>query len=315
MDGHTKNEFALIILFYLIFLYIYIKTDMYYLLTTYLAFVSIRNVNIKKIVKIDISLKLIFLISHSLFYLYDYIFNYDKIIQLLFISEKGISHTLYFANPNTVGVILVWLIIDILYLKEKLSFKSIIISFSVMMIGYLIVHSRTALYIFFIYLLLNLIKNDNLIHYLNKYCYYFLALISFGIITFIKTSSNMFIFFNDLFSNRLAFSISAYKSTGLKIMPHYLNINFFDDYVIDNFYVRCFIGFGIITLLIVGLPNLFLKKGSYRKEKIIGIVSSIYLFFENVTTNIGYAIPFLIIASALFNESQGDEKKYEIVNS
>ena len=311
MEPHSKKEYLLIILLTTLFTYIYLITDMYYLLTSFLAFAALKDVSIKKVIIIDIVIKLIFITGHSLLYFLDYIFDYEKVLEAAFITEKGIRHTMYFSNPNTFGVILVWIIIDILYLSEKLSFKSVAITFLIMLIGYKLTQSRTAFYVYIIYIVLSLIKTQKVVDILNKYCYYFLAAFSFFIVKFLNINSSLYKFLNTLFSNRLKFSMAAFDSVGLKFLPNYLPADFFELYIIDNFYVRCFICFGILTLIIVGIPQFIMPKNKFYKEKIISIVSSIYLFSENVTINVGFAVPFLIIGDTLINRKNEDLKLSE----
>ena len=117
---------------------------------------------------------------------------------------------------------------------------------------------------------------------------------------------------NKLLSNRLLFSINAYAQTGLNVLPRTLETRFFDTYIIDNYYVRCFINYGLLTLLLFYIPIVMVPRKGFEKEKKFSILSTIYLFFENVTINVGIALPYVFLADIIFNKKglkDGEKEK------
>jgi len=156
-----------------------------------LAIVAIKNVDIKKIVKIDIVIKLIFLCTHASLYLIDYLLNYDAIKNLIIFSSKGASHALYFSNPNTVGAIVLLLVLDILFLKKNLNKKHLALGFLALIISYLICRSRTPFFIYIIFIALQFVKNIKVTNLLGKYTYFALGLITFIIINYLDSTNSI----------------------------------------------------------------------------------------------------------------------------
>lgn len=313
-DAHTKKEYIIFIVFLLFFLYLYKICRTYYFLLSFLSVFAIKNIDIKKVVKIDIFAKTFFILSHSFIYLINYSFNYFSIKNLIIISKKGLSHSLYLKNPNVVGAIIIWLILDIFYLisiKRKIKPRDLLIGGIFLIISYTICKSRTPVYIYLLFVVLVFIKNKRVLYFLSKYSYFIMAGISFILIVYPNINNKLFIEINNLFSNRLMYSILAYNKYGLSILPNVLANDYVETLIIDNFYVRCFINYGLVMLLFTGFINLFIPKDNYDIEKKLFILSSVYLFFEAITVNTAFAIPLLLIGDVIFNKERRikNEKK------
>ena len=275
----------------------------------YISIICAKNIDIKKIFKIDITLKIIFLLSHTLIYANDYLYNYEKVASTMFYSiKKGYSHTLYFANPNTVGLLLIWLIVEILYLKKKIKIKDLLIGLIILLIGYIITKSRTALFAYLVYMTLHFINNKKIIDILHRYTFLLLTLLSFYIVKFLAINSIQYIILNGLLSNRLGYSIKAFSVANMHFFPNILPNNFFEYFVIDNFYVRCFIFYGLISLILILIPQLLIPKKGYEKEKKLSILLNIYIFFEAVTMNIGYTPVYIALADIIYNKKNNSKK-------
>ena len=306
-DKHTLLELIAIFIAVLCFLYIYIKIEESLLLISFLGFVAIKNVNIRTVVKIDLIIKLIFLLSHSALYFINYSLDFSSISSMIIYNSKGISHALYFKNPNNAGYIMLWIIFDIIYLKRQLKFWNIVLLTTLMYFGYSITKTRTAFYTYLIFIIMYYVKNYRVLDFVQKSSYLICVGLSYYVVRYMSIGSDLYQKLNNLFSNRLGYSIQAFNETKMNILPNFLNQDFFSTYVIDNFYVRCFIYYGLITLLLFYIPNLFIPNKKYLLEKKIFIVTNIYLFFENVAINIGCSVAYLIMADIIFN------KKREVV--
>jgi len=310
LDNHTIKEYLILLFLTVFFVYIYYTTKNIDFLIGLVAIVAIKNVNIKNVIKIDIFVKLFFLLTHGLLYLSDYLFNYDAIKNFIIISSKGTSHALYFSNPNTVGALSLLLVLDFLMLKKDIKKFDLLVGMAVVLFSYVICKSRTALLIYVVFMGLYWIKNMKIMNGFSKYSYFGLALISFIIVNYIDKSNSLLLTFNKLFSNRLIYSIAAYKHYGLSMLPTSSANNFIEIFTIDNFYVRCFINYGVIALLLTGIISMKIPKEGFKMEKAVFIVACFYLFFEAVIINIGFAVPFLIMGSISIYK-QGIEEKNE----
>jgi len=299
LDNHNIIEALLIAVGCIISLYIYQQTDVSYIFTGFLSIIAIKNVDIKQIIKIDIALKLIFLLSHGTLYLYNYVFNYSAIESLINYSVKGVSHSIYFGNPNTVGALVLLVILDAMCLKKNIRLKDLVFGAIVIIFSYIVCKSRTPMYIYFIFVGISFINNMKIINFLSKYSYFIFGILSFLIIHVLDNSNTILLAIDKLFSNRLIYSMIAYRQYGLAILPNSAANTYISHFIIDNFFVRCFINYGVITLILVGLMNFKIPKKGYKIEKNIFTVSSIYLFFETVTVNTGFGIPMLIMGDII----------------
>lgn len=290
----------------IIMVYLYYVTRNKFFVIDLLAFISIKKVDIKKIIKIDIIIKLIFLLSHGIFYLYDYMFNYDKLTDLIHISGKGTSFYLYFSNPNFVAYYVFAIIFDLLYLSENKSLKTIIICTIAMIITFLITKSRTALLMYVILLVIYFIENKKVINTLYYGSYLFFTGISLYFLKF-SFHSQLYYKLNDYLSGRFGYPRLAYEEIGISLIPNANSMEIYNKYIVDNFYDKCFLFLGVITLLLFFIPIIITPKNKFFKEKKFVAICIMYLFFEAILINIGFSIFLLLIANVIFNK-EGNEK-------
>jgi len=315
LDKHTIKELLLIFITIVFSLYLFYKLDLAFLVIGFFGFISIKNIEIKNIIKIDIAIKLIFLISHSLIYGVNYIFDYETLSMLFLYSKKGITHSLYFLNPNTVGMLTFWLIVDLELINKKQNKSRFIPYTIIIVVMYMLTKCRTALLAYFLFIVLHFIKNKKIVDIGVKTIYPILGVLSFAMVYFQKEESQLFEMLNSLLSWRLGYSIRAYELLNMHFLPIFVDEKFFQIYIIDNYYVKCLINYGIITMLTLYLPYFMIPKEKYQIQKKIAIISAIYLFFETVTINIGYAIPYLLLADIIFNKKEiHNEKNRNIDN-
>ncbi|MBR3220464.1 hypothetical protein IKF76_01190 [Candidatus Saccharibacteria bacterium] len=300
----TRKQLLITAAMLALFLYIYFATGATFVILSFLAAVSITEVNIKNIVKIDIALKAFFLAVHLGFF-----FMALLLFPAYLPATNSIgAYDLYFTNSNSAPILALWLAIDILYISAKPSFKKYLALFVLMLILFFIGKSRTAFFCFIIFSLLHLIKNEKILTIMSRYAYLVSAGISFLIVNIVDKTS-LYRTINTMFSSRLGYSIAAYRQTGLVLIPQPGDFNPFEKLIIDNFYVRCIVLYGIITLALYYIPIWLLNKRRAAEEKRISIVTSISLFVEYVACNVGFSIPFLIIASKALSEQNKKETK------
>lgn len=306
LDKHTIKKIFIYLMLAFLFLYFYRVTKVQYIFVAYLAIICLKDVDIKKLLKIDIFVRGLFLLIHFVLFGADYLFFDSNIVNMISTSVKGVSYYLYFDNPNIVSEFFFTLVLEILYLRKNLKFLDYVISFILMYLMFVITKSRTSFAVFIIYLLLNLIKNKNIVYYLSKYMYIVMAVISWYIVKYVQIGSSLYERFNDLSTNRMKFSILAFKETGLTIFPKSNTI--IQNYIIDNFYVRCFICYGILILILTYLIHYFsLKKENVELNKIV-ISLDVYLMFEQVVTNIAYNPILLILSDKIVNREDTENE-------
>ena len=184
-----------------------------FIFTSALAVASIKGISIKKIVKIDLIIKIIFLSIHFILFGIDYLFDVTLISNNILSTEKGLAYSLYFKNPNNASAFTIWLIIDCIYLMKNCTIKKILLFFPVVYIIYKITKCRTSIFIYFGALILFSLKNKKLIDFLFRYSYWILFGISMIMMMLYSYNANLFAFFNHLLSGRLSFSKQAHKNS------------------------------------------------------------------------------------------------------
>ena len=280
--------------------YFLIKGVSMFIFTSALAVASIKGIDIKKIVKIDLIIKIIFLLIHFTLFGIDYLFDVTLISNNILSTEKGLAYSLYFKNPNNASAFVTWMIIDCIYLMRKCSIKKILLFLPVVYTIYKITKCRTSIFIYIGALILYSIKNKKIINFLFRYSYWLIFGISMIMMMMYSYNTNLFDFFNHLLSGRLSFSKRALDIYGSTFLPRTSGDPLFNNLVIDNYFFRCLIKFGILFLMTVGVPIFFIKREGFYKEKVYYVLGIVSLFFECVIIDVGYAIPFLFVGYIYF---------------
>ena len=310
MDGHTRKELAFIFLSVIAIVLLYILGAPAFLVMFFLASISIKNIEIKKIIQIDLIIKSIFLISHALLFYLDYITGESG--ALAFISEStkgGLENSLYFINPNNTGMIGVWIALDWLLLIKDKKLKDYIFPTLFVAIVFLITFSRTAVGIYFVYLILQFIKNKKILSIMSKVVFPICAVASVFIVTMLSFSDTIVMQIDSFLSGRIWYSITAYNVMGAHFLPFSQGNEFLETYIIDNFYIKCLVYYGIAVMLIYFIPYVLLPKKSDKEIKRISIVSGVCMLFENTTANVGLAIPYLVMADSINNGEKNEKQK------
>ena len=110
-----------------------------------------------------------------------------------------------------------------------------------------------------------------------------------------------------MLSSRLIYSIRAYKEYGFNIFVNTEALNFYDKFVIDNFYVLTIIAYGFIIYLFLSVLNKYIANRADSFYKVIIIVTFLYLFSESLSFNGGLCI-FIVLLGSLFYKDKLDSK-------
>lgn len=303
-----KKEIIPIIVLGIINLYTSYILNNYMFVINFLSMIAIRDIEIKKVVKIDLYLKLFYLFVNTVVYWYDYNFNYANVIDtFVYTAKYGIRHSLYFSHPNSAAGVAIWCAIDAIYLYDKKKNMLILTLFIVALYMYFTV-SRTALIAFILFLIILFLSNKE--KFRNKIFTVMKWLLEiFMIITIILTimpeviGNQEFIKSLDkLLSRRISYSNTAYDIYGFNVLPNKDGESLKENLIIDNFYVRAIISYGIIAVIVLMIMYKKIDKNITNKELAILTIFPIYLFSELFTYNVGRSIAMLILADVIFNK-------------
>ena len=282
--------------------------DLTFLLLTALAFVSIRGTDIKTVIKIDLIVKMFFLALNTTLFMVDFLTGSGIAQQYIFESEKGLSISLYFTNPNTTGLVGLSIALDLLFLKDDKKVRVFIVPTLIMIATFLVTASRTPLWVYILYLLLQFIKDGEKLTVMQKITYPLLCMLTLFVLMFVKPGDFFYDTFNHLLSGRIRWSLMAYNTAGINVLPSASSIALLKEYTLDVFYVKCFVEYGLITMIIYYLPHLLLPKKASNEAKRMSIISSFYLLFESVAANVGFTVMYLIIADSIYNRKEDEDE-------
>ena len=250
---YEKKKFLFMLIIGLIALFISYKLWDFMFLTDFLVIISIVDVDINKAIKIDIFIKSLFLIIHSLFYFHDFLFAYSKIEPYFVLTKAfGIRHSLYFSHPNTAAAVVVWLAIDWIYVAKKKKIAIIIGSLLVAFYSYFTI-SRTALIVYILFLIILFLLNKKrwkkIFNFLEKYLFIIMAEINVIMISISGLMNNHFVIALDkVLSRRLYYTNLALNTYGFHILPNNISDTIMkNSIIVDNFYTRAFISYGFIV--------------------------------------------------------------------
>ena len=312
---HNFKQLLIIFILLIILAYTFIKTKNPIFLVNFMLIISSKNIDIKRVIKIDIFIKLFFLIYHSVFYIFNLFFELGFIDNIYFTTAHGLRQSLFFSGPNALSAIVFWLIIDYLFLnKDKKIIRKSIICIIPLFICYIFAKTISTFYLYFVYLFLISISKLDLGKKIINIMHYSVGDILFGFSFLIVVFSNFIIshfytafeIVDKLLSNRLIYSVRAYNEYGLNLLANIPALINKDKYIIDNFYILTIISYGIIIYLVLSLISKMFHKKADIYSKIIIIVAFIYLFFEALSFNGGLCI-FITLLGYLFYKDKKNE--------
>lgn len=289
----------------------YVVTKDNIVLMLFLLLICAKDIDINKIVKLDLILKVSLVLIIFILYRCDL----TKVVIIDSNIERGLRYSFGFGHPNTFGIYMFNICADLLYINysKKNKWQYILIIF----ISYLVdkfCDSRCAFLCMIIMIILSLFtpkKNLKIINAIYKYSFFIFLFISLGFtLAYIHNPSKILYTLNSLFSGRISLMSSFYSYYGIKLFGNYF-INYSTGkvgifYVLDNAYISLLVKFGLVISIILGV--LFIKRIQQSIEKnekslmiclvvyiIFGLMENgLYLFFYN---------PFILsLTEALYNK-------------
>lgn len=315
LTGITKKEIIILVLFGVMAVYTYIELGTIFFITNLFAILALKKTNIDKIVKVDAIVKILFLIIHSIFYFTDFIFG-DIVEDSIVYRGTMERHSLYFTHPNIVALIVFWLIVDIAYLKKKLTIRNIMIFTILISITYFLTNSRTILAVYIVFLCVFYLKDiknktfsTKMINFMYKYIFEIFTILSILMAilygngwTFLDAT------FNALTSGRVYSSYVAVNSIGINLVSN-ADLLQFKNLVVDNFYIRATVEYGLIyVLILMFMTKINKKKEKYITDKVLVIIFAISLFSEYNSIIIGNAVPLLLLGNIVINNHKKEKK-------
>jgi len=258
-----KELIKMLLLLLVSFIFVVVSKNYLFLKLSLIVLIS-KNISFDKKISFDVKLRVIFLLVMVAFY------NYS------------IRHSIGFSNPNVLGLHTFILCLELLYLnKNKLSILKIILYTSIMLFSHHFSGSRTALYLYFISLIL---------FYIYKLKPQFFSkgvvkkLISYSpIITTIIIAVSYLLYSNNYSIGLIIDKITSGRLLNINYFVHNYKLSLFGSDIsianksCDTAVVYMLYAFGYLGCFIYIYSFQRLLKVLYKKN-LIGIVIIIFIF-------------------------------------
>ena len=297
LTKYNKKEIVVnILIFGLSFLgYYYFKMRNLYVLP--LILIGVKNVDIKKVIKIVFIASIIFVVIHTVGYFYFHFKDGGTLSNLpLFVRGQGRSMVCckYY---NDYGSMCTMTMMQYIYLMDRNKnrlFKIVtltLLSFVVYAIG----TSRTALIIALVLILYLLIENNYLVNrylYLIKIAVFFFVVIFSISMFYMDLDNNIVQILDKLLSGRIHLSNMGYKNIGLSLLPNVAKLSE-NTLAFDNFVVFLFLQYGV--LIACGVLGLTMYLCVFRKQENITDYLTIVMFVWAITERFNYYVTLTVV--------------------
>lgn len=287
---YAKKELAIYSVFFAICALIFLQTGFFTPMRLLIVIVSCKTISFRKIITIDLILKIFNLITLIL------LFTLHATTDFSFSRDNISRYALGFSNPNMLAMHVSLAIIDFLYLKEmkiKSSYK--VLMLLILAVVFILTNSRSILLIatlLFSYLFLQK-KIDTILT--SKKIILIIMLLPFIIgITSIVFSINQYS------TGSLAYNIDKSLSGRIWLQSQYMknyNITLLGNHIVfdkplDSFYIRSILSYGIVGLLFyTAIIERSIFLGKTRNNKIIIFIYLIFVLYgiiENLQFDVAY---------------------------
>ncbi len=283
-------------------------------LTLIIVIISMKNIEIKRIVKILFAFNLIVLAIHISMYIIYLLLDSSSLNFLVRNTLEGqvIRYSFFFNHPNVFAMYVFWTVAMYYYLyfdkiKNMSYFLTIILSICI----YVFPNSKTSALAILILLILIFLKKKNIKMPSAKYIFIIVLIFSIVSIFFIQNSFIMKI--NEALSGRITLGKIIFDNYGINLFgadvtkgveetvvndKYYTNIK-----IIDSVYYTLLLNYGIVALLIYTYLILGAIKSVDKQgddiEKVFIIMLIIYGISETTCLSPEIAFPVLFLSKTL----------------
>ncbi len=295
----------------------YINTSNTVFLTTIIIIISMKGINIDKVIKILFINISIFIIIHVLYYVILLFFdktNLNIVNRNLVDGDVIHRYTFGFNHPNVFGMYVFWSIAMYCYLSyNKLSKANYFVIFLVAIFVYVFPNSKTSFLSILILEITILLRKKNILKF-KKLNYFFIISVFVLIFIIFNVHSKPVIVLNNLLSTRIYIGYIIYINYGIKLFGYrligtptiFLNGSYYTSISnIDSVYYSLLLNYGIVIfivmILLIYLTIKILIKKDKEKEEVFIFIWILYAISETICLYPFIGFPILFI-SELFKE-------------
>lgn len=307
-DKYTHKEFINLVSIFIIGTINFIVTKKPTLLLTCLCLIGLKNINIEKLFKGMLNIRLITFISMIFLSLIGFISN--NTIQMWRMTGFVNRYSLGFEHPNSLHLALFILLSLYIYVRyDNLKLKDYLFLIIINLIIGFYSKSLTGLIVTTILIVITFISKLNKKHInkliINSPKYIFIFLLLFSFITALLYGKYPIIdALNTILNGRIAYSHYYLSNYNLTLFGS--NIILDKNALFDNGYLYLYTQFGIIGLIFISyiLLKIFknAKKENNIRQSILLITYLIYIFTESFSPNIFMNIILFFAADIIFKK-------------
>lgn len=275
------------------------------------------RLTIERFVRITFVLKKFFLFIIYGITLIQYLFSPGDIVRVW--SDGAFRVSFCKENPNAMGFLFTWCIIDWLWLNyNKMNIYKWILVFILDSMMYYLTKTETMIVIHVLYLLLFLLSKNLLkknLHSIAKIIMPGMTLFTIISAWFYLQKNSFFIWLDrTIFSYRLSYSATAMLNNLPTLFGSKMNMTYQASWgtgriVIDNFYTFSMYQHGIIFLVLIAIAFWEIAKIKDERASIIIIIFSVQALMEVRAKNICWCMGLAMIALLFQNNFQRGEIK------
>lgn len=328
--NYSKLSFLAFIIIGVLCIYSNVKIGNYYLFMSYIGIISFSYIDLKKVLRIALFTKTIILLIHIAYYIYRLCFNEEV---LLIYRKDGLArHTFGLAHPNSVGLIVLWILLEISYLYyDQLNLISGISILSIGCLFFYFTDSKTLLITLIITMAMIVCHKLNLkiitkwVFIFSKWGFLFLSIFFYiSMVIYRKSSGLINIILNKLdviLSGRIRSASYVFERKGLTFLGRQLEFKNtweelykLENIVLDTAYSRLLLYEGMFYLIIFCVGFIVLSKYSKTKEQIFIVSYLLYGISESIITNAFLCFPLLFLGSlCLYNKKKIAKRRIKII--
>ena len=283
-----RKKIILIFLLIIFSLFIFFRFGNGIFLEMVVMILAVQNKEFKRIVKMDLLVKLLIAVSLITFSKYGLTNGIFETIN----RENVVRYSLGFYHPNTLGMYLMMISIELLFvMKNKKKFINVLFMFIMSLIIYKVTYSRTCVYcligLILIYIGSQYLEkkimcaNKKIYKFLSKNIYVFFLISTCLISLLYHENSSIMIKLNELTNNRIFYQSYFINNYGISIFDK--NIDYI--YTLDNVYLKIFLNYGLIgSILFIYVFRKNVEKTFKNKNLLllgIYVVISLYCLSES----------------------------------
>ena len=282
-------------------------------MTLTLLFISIRNIDIKSVIKILFIINLIMLILHICLYIVYLLFDVES-LNFLVRNQNGIKvirYSFFFKHPNVFGIYVFWTIAMYYYLYwEKLNISSYVITFLTAILMYIFPNSKTSAIVLITMVGITILKKKDVKLFSIKKLYFFISL--FLILSMIFIDNPVVMKLNKLLTGRIVLGRVIFNAYGISLFgvnisneikntvingQYYTNIN-----IIDSTYYSLLLNYGIVAFLIFSYFIFSYRSNIEKKEEVFIILLLLYGISETKCLSPEIAFPLMFLSRGVLNK-------------